>query len=66
MTSSSIIKVQVPLGPRSYEIVVVTGQPDLLGAFARAALDRTWAGPACRSALIVTDSHVGDLALPGA
>jgi len=66
MTSSSIIKVQVPLGPRSYEIVVVTGQPDLLGAFARAALDRTWAGPACRSALIVTDSHVADLALPAA
>jgi len=58
--------VQVPLGPRSYEIVVVTRRPDLFGVFARGALDRTWAGSACRSALIVTDSHVADLALPAA
>ncbi|MFI5455171.1 MAG: 3-dehydroquinate synthase [Isosphaerales bacterium] len=58
------MRVQVPLGPRSYEIVVVTGRPDLFGAFARGALDRTWAGSACRSALIVTDSHLADLALP--
>jgi len=61
-----MVRVKVPLGPRSYEIVVVTGRPDLFGAFARGALDRTWAGPACRSALIVTDSHLADLAAPAA
>src|SRR5262245_48714451 len=64
MDSSSIIRVPVPLGRRAYEIAVVTRRPDLFGAFAREALSRTWAGSACRSALIVTDSHVAGLSLP--
>jgi 3-dehydroquinate synthase len=69
MESRSIlseIRVPVPLGPRSYEIMVVTRRPDLFGAFAREALDRSWAGPSCRTALIVTDSHLAELALPAA
>ena len=54
----------VELGPRSYEIRVVTGQPGGFGPFVRAALDRTWAGRSCRSALLVTDSHLAALSLP--
>jgi len=61
-----VIRVTVPLEPRSYEIVVVTRRPELFGAFAREALDRTWAGRSCRTALIVTDEHLGDLAVPAA
>jgi len=53
--------VAVDLGPRSYEVRVVSGAPDGLGNFAREALDRTWAGKSCRSALIVTDNHLADL-----
>ncbi len=67
-TSSTLpeTRVTVPLGPRSYEIVIVTRRTDLFGAFAREALNRTWAGPSCRTALIVTDSHLADLGLPAA
>ena len=55
--------VRVDLGPRSYEVRVVSGEgPGAFGAFARVALEATWAGRSCRSALIVTDEHLADLA----
>jgi 3-dehydroquinate synthase len=56
--------VKVELGPRSYEIRVVTGRTAEFGAFVREALDRTWAGGSCRSAVVITDSHLADLVLP--
>ncbi len=48
----------VELGPRSYEIVVVTRRPERFGAFARAALERDLGRAACRRALIVTDAPI--------
>jgi 3-dehydroquinate synthase len=42
----------------------VTGRPDEFGPFVREALDQTWSGSSCRSALVVTDSHLDELALP--
>jgi 3-dehydroquinate synthase len=59
------IRVHVELGPRSYEIAVTSGRPDRFGAFAREALDRTWAGLSCRSAMVVTDSHLQSLSFSG-
>ncbi|MFO0907501.1 MAG: 3-dehydroquinate synthase [Isosphaeraceae bacterium] len=56
--SDSEIRVPVNLGPRSYEIRVVSGKNSEFGAFARSALDATWAGRTCRKALIVTDENV--------
>jgi 3-dehydroquinate synthase len=58
------ITLSVDLGPRSYDVRVVTAQPESLGAFVRASLNRTWAGRSCRSALVVTDSNVAKLSLP--
>src|SRR5689334_19690388 len=55
------IHVAVGLGPRSYEIRVVSGQTGEFGRFLRGALDATWAGRPCRSALIVTDEHLAAL-----
>jgi 3-dehydroquinate synthase len=57
-------RVHVELGPRPYEIRVVTGRSHDFAPFVRAALDRTWSGTSCRTALIVTDSHLADLAIP--
>jgi 3-dehydroquinate synthase len=57
------IRVPVDLGPRSYEVRVVTGRLDEFGRFARAALHATWAGQSCRAALIVTDVHVAGLSV---
>src|SRR5205823_14365380 len=57
------IRVAVELGPRSYEVRVVTGRLDEFGPFVRAALEATWSGRSCRSALIVTDTHLADLSL---
>lgn len=57
------LTVELELGPRSYSVRVVTGQPAGFGPFVRASLDRTWAGRACRSALVVTDSHLAELSL---
>jgi 3-dehydroquinate synthase len=37
---------------------VVSGRPEKFGAFARAALEATWAGRNCRRALLVTDENV--------
>jgi 3-dehydroquinate synthase len=65
MTSvASESRFTVELGPRSYEVRVVSGRPDEFGPFVREALDRTWSGSSCRSALVVTDSHIEELALP--
>src|SRR3954447_15295336 len=55
--------VRVELGPRSYEVRIVSGAgPGAFGAFAREALDSRWAGRGCRSALVVTDENLGGLA----
>jgi 3-dehydroquinate synthase len=56
--------VAVRLGPRSYEVRVVSGQTASFGPFARSALDATWAGRSCRQALIVTDDNVASRAGP--
>jgi 3-dehydroquinate synthase len=58
------IRVTVELGPRSYDIVIVTGRTDRFGAFVREALDRTWAGSSCHRAIVVTDSHLAALSYP--
>ncbi len=54
--------VRVPLGPRSYAVLVSESGPQGFGAFARLALDATWAGKPCRRGLIVTDSNVAPMA----
>lgn len=56
--------VRVDLGPRSYEIRIVTDQLSALGPFARARVDRSWSAGACRNGLIVTDSNLTDRAGP--
>lgn len=56
--------VRVELGPRSYEVRVVSGLGREFGAFARACLDTTWAGRSCRRALVVTDENVAPLEAP--
>jgi 3-dehydroquinate synthase len=54
---------RVELGPRSYEVRVVSGEgAGAFGRFAREALEATWAGRGCRSALAVTDEHLAGLA----
>jgi 3-dehydroquinate synthase len=62
--ASAAVRVPVNLGPRSYEVRVVSGAADEFGPFARAALDATWAGRACRRALVVTDENVAPLIPP--
>jgi 3-dehydroquinate synthase len=64
MTTSSDAEVHVTvnLGPRTYEVRVVSGRPEGFGPFARAALDGSWAGRSCRRALLVTDENVDALA----
>jgi 3-dehydroquinate synthase len=59
------IRVAVDLGPRAYEVRVVTGRPAEFGPFVRAALESSWSGRSCRSALIVTDEHLADLGMIG-
>jgi 3-dehydroquinate synthase len=55
--------VRVELGPRSYEVRVVSGEgPRAFGRFAREALEASWAGRGCRSSLVVTDEHLAGLA----
>jgi len=56
-------RMSVELGTRSYEIVVTRGRSELFGAFARAALERTWSGSASSAALLVTDQHLAQLAV---
>lgn len=56
--------VDVELGPRSYAIRVVSDAIAGFGPFVHDALQATWAGRACRQALIVTDENVAPLAGP--
>ena len=63
-SEDSEIRVHVDLGPRSYDVRVGTGRMEAFGAFARDALRASWAGRSCRSALIVTDTHLAELSLP--
>jgi 3-dehydroquinate synthase len=56
------VVISVPLGPRSYKVQVVSGQPRGFGPFARSALDASWAGRSCRRALLVTDEHLDPMA----
>ncbi len=51
----------VALGPRSYEVRVVSGQHEAFGAFVRRALEKTWGGRSCRTAFLVTDAHLAKL-----
>jgi 3-dehydroquinate synthase len=51
----------LPLGQRSYEIRVVSGQHEAFGSFVRRALERTWSGGSCRTAFLVTDTHLAEL-----
>ena len=54
------------LGPRAYEVRVTSGDIAGCGPFARSTLDVTWAGNACRSAIVITDRNVAGLDyLPG-
>ena len=57
------LTVRVSLGPRSYDVRVVSDAAAAFGAFARQALDATWGGRSCRKALLVTDRNVAALAL---
>jgi 3-dehydroquinate synthase len=59
------IRVRVDLGPRSYEIRVVSGRTAEFGPFVRTALDATWSGRSCRSALIVADENLAALGTSG-
>ncbi len=52
------IRVPVTLGPRSYVVRVVSHDLRGAGRFVREALDSTWAGRACRSALLVSDQNL--------
>ena len=57
------MRVRVELGPRSYEVRVVSGEgPAAFGGFARAALEASWAGRGCRSGLVVTDENLAEMA----
>ena len=58
------VRVKVDLGPRSYEIVVVSGRPAEFAPFARASLEASWAGRSCRRALIVCDDNVATIVRP--
>lgn len=58
------ISVPVVLGPRSYEVRVVSGRPSAFGAFARAALGATWAGRPCRRALFISDENLRAQSVP--
>lgn len=57
-------RLRVELGPRSYEVCVVNGDPAAFGPFARNALDATWGGRSCQRALLVTDENVARLSGP--
>jgi 3-dehydroquinate synthase len=52
----------VDLGPRTYEVRVVTGAEDRFATFARQALEATWSGRGCGKALMITDTNLGELA----
>jgi 3-dehydroquinate synthase len=55
--------VRVELGPRSYEVRILSGEgSEAFGTFAREALASQWAGRGCRSALVVTDENLDGMA----
>lgn len=54
-------RVRVELGPRSYEVRVVSDRAADFGAFARSCLDASWAGRPCQRALLVTDENVAPM-----
>lgn len=56
--SDQAIRVPVALGPRSYVVHVTSDDLRGVGPFAREALDATWAGKSCRSALLVSDANL--------
>ncbi len=58
------VRVHVNLGPRSYDVVVVSGRTSEFGAFAKSAIESSWAGRNCRRALIVSDEHVASITQP--
>ncbi len=60
--NSATDDVTVPLGPRTYTVRVVSDATAGFAAFAREALDASWAGRACRRALVVGDVNVEALA----
>src|SRR5262249_28239307 len=55
------ILLTVELGPRSYEVRIVTSRLDEFGPFIRRVLESGRTGRSCRSALVVTDTHLADL-----
>ncbi len=58
-------RVRVDLGPRSYDIEIHHEAPASdFARFAKTSLDATWAGRSSRSALVITDENVVDLAGP--
>jgi 3-dehydroquinate synthase len=58
-----MVMVRVELGPRSYEVRVMSGSgAGAFGGFVRECLETSWAGRGCRSALVVTDEHLAGLA----
>jgi 3-dehydroquinate synthase len=63
-TETDDLLLTVPLDLRRYDVRIVSDRPGGFGAFARRALDATWAGRACRRALIVVDANVAPLAGP--
>jgi 3-dehydroquinate synthase len=54
--------VTVPLGARTYDVRIVSGETDGFGPFVKSALEATWAGRGSRRALVVTDANVRPLA----
>ena len=58
------VRVHVNLGPRSYHVVVVSGRTAEFGAYAKSALESSWAGRSCRRALVVSDEHVARITRP--
>jgi 3-dehydroquinate synthase len=59
------LRVAVELGPRSYDIQVVSNPgPGALSGFVQDSLRRGWAGRGCRRALVVTDAHLAPFVQP--
>ncbi len=52
------LTVTVPLGPRTYDVRIASGQFAGFGGFVKSALEATWAGRGSRKVLVVTDTNV--------
>ena len=56
-------RVRVELGPRSYDVLIVTsGKPNEFGEFAKHSLETSWGGRGSRQALTVVDHNVESFA----